>query len=253
MARLRSDFDSGTITDNPLTSGAATINSAGFASLPVVTAPDLLAIVLDPDSATPEIVWVDSHVASATSVTALRAKEGTSAREHASGTAWAHTITAYDLDLIPRVLDEARTTSSYTVPPTAGTTPADAVVIPELTISPICPAGIIRLKARCWLNHGPSAGGWIAGRAMKAYVGDATSGSIPIVTGLQFTTNGQLVGGVNANTDLSGEIDYPISPAEAGQRIFKLYVFLTNNTLSLAAVNAGPEFVSWIKAETVPA
>jgi len=94
MARLRRNFMSGTITDNPLLIGATTINSANFANLPVVASPDIIALVLDPlgTAGTPEIVYVTAHTAAATSVTALRGQEtalgGGAARQHAQGIPW---------------------------------------------------------------------------------------------------------------------------------------------------------------------
>lgn len=100
MARLRSDFKSGTITDNPLTNVATTINSAGFSALPVVTAPDILVLVLDPkqSAGAPEIVYVTAHTSSATSVTVTREQEGTTKRQHAVNTAWIHGPTATDFN-----------------------------------------------------------------------------------------------------------------------------------------------------------
>ncbi len=96
--RLRSGFESGTITDNPLASGATTINSAAFASLPVVTGGDTLAIILDPEevNGAAEIVIVTAHSSAATSLTATRAAEGSSAREHPQSTEWVHGPTAVD-------------------------------------------------------------------------------------------------------------------------------------------------------------
>lgn len=94
MARLRRNFTSGTITDNPLTLGATTINSAGFASLPVVASPDIITIVLDPlgTAGAPEIAYITAHTTSATAVTALRGQEtalgGGAARQHAQGIPW---------------------------------------------------------------------------------------------------------------------------------------------------------------------
>lgn len=94
MARLRRNFASGTITDNPLLIGATTITSAAFANLPVVASPDTLALVLDPlaQYGNPEIVYVTAHTTSATTVTASRGQEtalgGYAARAHQQGTAW---------------------------------------------------------------------------------------------------------------------------------------------------------------------
>ena len=98
MSRSRTAFLSGTITDNPLTSGATTINSAGLASLPAISSPDIAVLVLDPtgSAGAPEVVYVTAHTGSATSATISRGQEGSSARQHASGVAWVHGPTLYD-------------------------------------------------------------------------------------------------------------------------------------------------------------
>lgn len=92
MARVRTDNVFGTTTDNPLTAGATTLNSAGLANLAAVTAPDEAIITLDPNrvSGAPEIVVVTAHTGSATSATIVRGQFGTAAREHALGTEWVH-------------------------------------------------------------------------------------------------------------------------------------------------------------------
>lgn len=99
MATIYDNLQGGTITDNPLTSGATTINSAAFASLPAVTAPDILYITLDPEGANgaPEIVEVTAHTASATSLTVVRARQGTTARSHPTSTVWVHALTEVDI------------------------------------------------------------------------------------------------------------------------------------------------------------
>lgn len=101
MARLRSNNVFGTITNNPLAIGGATLNSAGLANLVAVAGADRAAITLDPNrvNGAPEIVWVTAHTGAATSATILRAQEGTSAREHPSGTFWVHGWTALDAGL----------------------------------------------------------------------------------------------------------------------------------------------------------
>lgn len=90
--RLRQNFLSGTVTDNPLTSGATTVNSANLASLVAVDSASHAVIVLDPDgvAGAPEVVYVTAHSTSATSATIVRGREGSSARQHASGTPWVH-------------------------------------------------------------------------------------------------------------------------------------------------------------------
>ncbi len=96
--RLRRNNIAGTITDNPLTIGATTINSAGFADLPVVDATNHMILVLDPleVGGTAEIVRVTAHTAAATSVTVVRGQEGSVARSHVFGTTWFHGPVASD-------------------------------------------------------------------------------------------------------------------------------------------------------------
>lgn len=98
MARLRSNNVFGTITDNPLTNVATSLNSAGLANLIAVTGSDTAVITLDPNrvNGAPEIVYVTAHTASATSATILRGQEGTAARQHPSGTFWVHAPTTVD-------------------------------------------------------------------------------------------------------------------------------------------------------------
>lgn len=114
MTRVRTDNVFGTITDNPLTSGATTVNSAGLANLAAVASPDYAVITLDPNGVdgAPEIIYVTAHTGSATSVTVLRAQEGTAAREHDAGTFWVHAATARDFAL--GELGYAQVTTSQT-------------------------------------------------------------------------------------------------------------------------------------------
>lgn len=91
MTRVRTDNVFGTITDNPLTNVATTMNSAGLANLAAVSSAEAI-IILDPNrvSGAPEIVVVTAHTASATSATIQRGQFGTAARQHALGTEWVH-------------------------------------------------------------------------------------------------------------------------------------------------------------------
>lgn len=91
MTRVRTDNVFGTLTDNPLTNSATTMNSAGLANLAAVSSAEAI-IILDPNrvSGAPEIVVVTAHTGSATSATIVRGQFGTSAREHAQGTEWVH-------------------------------------------------------------------------------------------------------------------------------------------------------------------
>lgn len=92
MARLRTNFVSGFINNNPLLIGGTTLNSTALAGLEVVSGSDYAIITIDPDRryGAPEIVYVTAHTSSATSGTILRAQEGTTAREHVLGTRWIH-------------------------------------------------------------------------------------------------------------------------------------------------------------------
>lgn len=96
-ARIRTDNVFGTTTDNPLTIGATTMNSAGLANLAAVSSNHAI-IILDPLRAAgaPEIVVVTAHTASATSATITRGAYGSTARQHASGTLWVHAPTRED-------------------------------------------------------------------------------------------------------------------------------------------------------------
>lgn len=89
--RVRTDNVFGTLTDNPLTSGATTMNSAGLANLAAVSSAHAL-IVIDPlrSAGAPECVIVTAHTGAATSATITRGAYGTSARQHASGVLWVH-------------------------------------------------------------------------------------------------------------------------------------------------------------------
>jgi hypothetical protein len=99
--RLRGNFLSGTVSDNPLLVSATTLNSANLATLPVVDSAHHMALTLDPSGLTgsPEIVWVTAHSAAATSATILRAQEGTSARQFSQNTTWINAPTKLDYTL----------------------------------------------------------------------------------------------------------------------------------------------------------
>lgn len=103
MAAIYSAFLSGLVSDNPLSSGATTLNSSGLASMPVVAAPNYMWLVLDPNGAggTPEIVQVTAHSASATSCTIVRGQQSTSAHSHVLNTPWVVAATPSDFDELP--------------------------------------------------------------------------------------------------------------------------------------------------------
>lgn len=99
--RLRRNNISGTITDNPLSNVATTINSPGFVDLPTVDATNHLILILDPTEVNgpAEIVRVTAHTAAASSVTVTRGAEGSAARSHILGTTWFHGPVAGDTTL----------------------------------------------------------------------------------------------------------------------------------------------------------
>lgn len=96
--RIRDNNVFGTTTDNPLSSGATTMNSAGLANLDAVSSAHAV-LVLDPLRATgaPEVVIVTAHTGSATSATITRGAYGTAARSHAQGELWVQPETVDDL------------------------------------------------------------------------------------------------------------------------------------------------------------
>lgn len=111
---LYRNFLGGLISDNPLTIGATTINSANFANLPVIAAPSTMWLTLDPRSlnGTPEIVLVTAHTASATVITVTRGQQtalgGFAARQHAVNTEWISGLTADDEEGFPQRLLTAK-------------------------------------------------------------------------------------------------------------------------------------------------
>ena len=100
--RIRGNNAFGTITDNPLTLGATTVNSAGLVNLPPVAFGSHAVITLDPlrQHGDPEIVIVTVHTISSTVATITRGAYGTVARAHPTGTAWAHAPITEDVTVI---------------------------------------------------------------------------------------------------------------------------------------------------------
>jgi hypothetical protein len=124
MGALFSNFLAGTVSDNPLTNVATTLNSAALVNMPVIAAPDYMWIVFDPMgiAGAPEIAKVTAHTASATSVTIARAQQGSAARQHLLGVPWVNTGTAYDF---AEPAENPRTGTRFfddlfSVPPAAG-------------------------------------------------------------------------------------------------------------------------------------
>jgi hypothetical protein len=128
--RLRANSIGGLVEDNPLTSGATTLTSAGLAALAVVDTTNHAAIVIDPDGieGTPEIVYVTAHASGAGSATILRAQEGTSALAHSVDIPWAHTPTARDFDQLLQWAQLRHASVDTTVTLTGGSSTTETVI-----------------------------------------------------------------------------------------------------------------------------
>lgn len=121
--RTRSNFGGGLIEDNPLTSSATTLTSAGLASLPVVDTTNHLVITLDPDGygGAPEIIYVLAHASTASTATILRGQESTTARQHERDTPWVHSVTTLDffepwlVDIIGAASEPSATVGTWAI------------------------------------------------------------------------------------------------------------------------------------------
>lgn len=111
--RVRANNAYGTTTDNPLTAGATTMNSAALTLLPGIASGEHAVIVLDPKrvNGQPEIVIVTAHTGLSTTATITRAAYGTIARSHPTGTAWAHVTV--DEDYVEIVTSTTRPLDPY--------------------------------------------------------------------------------------------------------------------------------------------
>lgn len=110
--RIRANFAYGTTTDNPLTAGATSFNSAELPTLPVVSSAHAV-VTLDPRRVfgEPEIVVVTTHTAAATVATITRGQYGTVARSHPQGTEWVHS--PIDEDFIEVLTSGTRPSNPY--------------------------------------------------------------------------------------------------------------------------------------------
>jgi hypothetical protein len=86
-------------TVNPITlttSGAVTATWASApANMPTVASPNILKVVVEPNTAAEEIIYVTAYTAGATSATVTRAQEGSPGNLH-TAKPWAHGPTAAD-------------------------------------------------------------------------------------------------------------------------------------------------------------
>ena len=80
-----------------LAAGATSATITGGASLPVIASPNVLTLVIEPDTTNEEIVTVTAHSSGSTSVTIVRGQESTSDIAHSSAVAVKHMVTARDL------------------------------------------------------------------------------------------------------------------------------------------------------------
>lgn len=102
MTVLLQDFLSGNLGSTLAAGASGAVTDSSFAALPVVTSPDTLKLVLDPDGTAgdPEIITITAHTAASTTATISRASEGTTAREHLSSTKWVNAVTTTDFNRI---------------------------------------------------------------------------------------------------------------------------------------------------------
>lgn len=96
--RVRALAIGGKVEDNPLAAAAVAFNSAGLAALPAIGATEHAAVIFDPDGifGAPEVAWITAHTAAATSATIVRAREGSTGRQHDRDVDWIHGATPWD-------------------------------------------------------------------------------------------------------------------------------------------------------------
>ena len=102
--RVRANFVAGQLSSAMLT-GDTTIQGAGLADLPAIGASEFAPIaIFRTDNAgrvtQKEIVWVTAHTAGATTATATRGREGTTAQAWNVGDRFSHTDTALDNTIV---------------------------------------------------------------------------------------------------------------------------------------------------------
>lgn len=221
--RLKAAFVSGTILNNPLAIGDTTLSSAGLSTFPTVASPDIGVIVLDPtgSAGAPEVVWVTTHTAAATTATIARAKEGTSARQHAVSVAWVHGPTI--MDMTQRQGTDLATAATLTLPDTD-----------EDTFALTGTTGITAISARA------------AGKIIQLYPKTSSDSPIYLTSGASLLTNPtvNISSGVVFSTSdfqlLFGDISRWLSlGAGVWKRIFDQPVFaqVTGGSVTLTNAN----------------
>lgn len=127
--RKRYNFIGGLVEDNPLSSGATTLTSAGLAAVGTLGTDEYMVVILDPDGVDgePEIAYITAHTSAATTATISRGLESSTARAHDRDTPWVHAATAQDFEGITLATQEQASaglttaTTGYTAGDTLGT------------------------------------------------------------------------------------------------------------------------------------
>lgn len=98
MSEIRVNNISGTASGNAMTLSSAGATSCTWTSapaFPTIASPDFAKIILEPDTANEEVVYLTAFTSGATSGTVTRAQEGSAAITH-SAVSWVHGPTAND-------------------------------------------------------------------------------------------------------------------------------------------------------------
>jgi hypothetical protein len=106
MTRLRHNDISSLGTANPITLSSATTTTCSWTSAPSlplsISWPDYAALVVEPDTANEEIVWLTGWTKGSTSGTVVRMAEpspgGTATAIAHNATAWTHGPTSFDIN-----------------------------------------------------------------------------------------------------------------------------------------------------------
>lgn len=144
-------------TDAALTDVATTISSPALAALAAVASPDIVHICVDPDGigGEPEWMQITAHTAAATTATVTRATESSTARAHASGVEWVHTLAPSEVDALSR-LTHKQTRITGTGNKTTTTTMAaiDTTNLPYVTMAGLEVGDVIRceIAGQCYAS-----------------------------------------------------------------------------------------------------
>ncbi len=209
MSTIYANFLAGVVDDNPLGSINTSINSSAFANLPIVTAPDIMWMTLDPDAVNgqPEIVQIIDHAASATTVTVVRAQQNTLQRVHPQNTVWRVAVTKQDFNEFLKdvgtadIVDDA-VTQPKIGPLAVGTTElADSAVTSAKIADGTIATGDLANDAVDNTKLANMAQSTIKGRASGAGTGDPTDlSAAQVLAILQAGGNAQVSSGTYTPT-----------------------------------------------------